>query len=277
MDKRRLILLLIMIVLVPIIFLQLRSMGQTSEPPPLPPQQTVQVVDEVQYVDVLVASGDIGFGTRLNDTHFSWKPWPAEAVSGNHITRDSNPQAIEQFTGGVVRSELFAEDPITARKIVMPGEQSVMSALLSPGMRAVTTRISVDTAAGGFIQPGDHVDIILTSSLAALQGGSGSKKYASQTIFENVRVMAIDQTFSNSSQSGASVIGSTATFEMTQNDAELLQQSEAQGDLSLTLRPIGTGNKFAKSNAKVQRSSGEVTSLTIYRDGQPTQLAIRGQ
>ncbi len=279
MDKRRLILLILMIILVPLIFLQLRKMGTPKAAPPPPPQQVTEVVERVQYTDILVASTDISFGTRLNESHMSWRPWPSEALLANHVTKDSNPQAMEAFIGGVAKAEFFAEDPISSRKIVMPGEKSVMSALLSPGMRAVTTRISVDTAAGGFIQPGDHVDIILTSSISSLQGASqGSKRFVSQTIFENVRVLAIDQTFSTSTEAGPAVIGSTATFELTQDDAEVLQQSVAQGDLSLTLRPLGKGSVPGRSHATVKSSNGgEVSSLVIYRDGQPSQVAIRGQ
>lgn len=278
MDKRRLILLVLMIVLVPLIFLQLRAMGTPAPAPAAPTQQVAEVVEKVQYRDILVATTDLSFGTKLNDSHMGWRPWPAEAVKSTHITKDTNKEALENFIGGVTKVEFYADDPISERKIVMPGEKSVMAAILNPGMRAVTTRISVDTAAGGFIQPGDNVDIILTSTVAALQNGpSTSKRYVAQTIFENVRVLAIDQTFSNNSENGAAVIGSTATFEMTQKDSEILQQSVAQGDLSLTLRPLGRGSVPGKSHATVKSSTGEVSSLVIYRDGQPTQVAIRGQ
>lgn len=279
MDRRRLLLLILMPILAVLIFFQLKKMGTPEAPPPAPPKQVTEVIEKVQYTDILVASTDISFGTRLNESHMSWRPWPAEAVQGNHITKDAQPQAMEDLTGAVTRTEFFAEDPISERKVVMPGEKSVMAAILNPGMRAVTTRISVDTAAGGFIQPGDHVDIILTTSVSSLQGAStNTKRYVAQTIFENVRVLAIDQRFSNDGEAGASVIGSTATFEMTQEDSELLQQSVAQGDLSLTLRPMGRGTAPGKSHASVKRSNaGEVSSLVIYRDGQPTQVAIRGQ
>ncbi|NNE58000.1 MAG: Flp pilus assembly protein CpaB [Hellea sp.] len=276
MDKRRLILLVGMLVLAPVIFILLRGMSQTEPAPVTETPQIVQpVVEKVDYTDVLVASNDFVFGSRLNETHFTWKQWPSDAVSPNYITRETTPQAMTELSGAVARADFFAGDPLTARKLVMPGESSVMSALLAPGMRAVTTRISVDTAAGGFIQPGDRVDIILTSSISEIQGSS--KRYTSDTIFENVRVLAIDQTFSSQGQAGAFVIGSTATFEMTQRDAEVLQQSVAQGDLSLTLRPIGKSSAPGTSRATSGQGSGEVSSLTIYRDGQPSQVAIRGK
>lgn len=277
MDKRRLIIAILMMVLAAALFFQIRKMGQPA-PQPVVPVAAEPVVEAVQYADVLVAAGDISFGSRLSEANLAWKKWPADVLSSDYITQDTRASAIQDLNGGVVRAEIYAGEPITERKVVMPGEKSVMSALLQPGMRAVTTRISVDTAAGGFIQPGDNVDIILTSSITAAATGTGNaKRYVSQTIFENVRVLAIDQTFSTNTESGASVIGSTATFEMTQGDSELLQQSVAQGDLSLTLRPIGRGKASGQSTASVKRQTNEVSSLTIIRNGQPTQVAIKGQ
>lgn len=277
MDKRRLILIVLLVVLIPFLFFQLRNLGaKPATPAPEFPQLQPQMVEQVEYSDVLVAATDIPYGTRLNESHLSWKQWPADAVSPNHVTKNVEPQAMETFLSSITKSDFFAGDPISKRKLVMAGEKSVMSALLNPGMRAVTTRISVDTAAGGFIKPGDNVDIILTSSVQGLQGG-GSKRFVSQTIFENVRILAIDQIFSNSAEGGSSIVGSTATFEMTQDDAEMLSQSVAQGDLSLTLRPLGRGAAPGKSHASVKRNTNEVSHLTIYRDGQPQQVAIRGQ
>lgn len=276
MDRRRAILIVVLVILSFVLFNVLRSMGsrnnnvnQVQAPVAAP------VVPQIEYTDVLVASGDIDTGTRLNETHFSWKPWPSEAVSANYITRDARPQAMEELSIGYAKTELYAEDPIVEKKIHMDGEKSLMAGIIRPGMRAVTTRISVDTAAGGFIQPGDNVDIILTSSVSGVQGSS--KRYISETIFENVKVRAIDQSFSHDGEGGATIIGSTATFEMTQEDAELLTQSVAQGDISLTLRPLGRGSAPGASHARVKRGSNEVQTLTIYRDGQPTQVAIRGQ
>lgn len=275
MDRKRLILIGFLLVLCFVLFNVLQRMGARNNAP-VPQQQPQQpVVEQVKYSDVLVASGDINRGSRLNETNFSWKPWPAEAVSPNHITRDNRPQAMEEFAAGFAKTDFYADDPIVAQKIHLSGEKSLMASIIRPGMRAVTTRISVDTAAGGFIQPGDNVDIILTSSVPGFQGSA--KRYVSETIFENVKVLAIDQSFSHDGSGGATIIGSTATFEMTQGDSELLNQSVAQGDISLTLRPMGRGSAAGRSHARVNRGSNEVSTLTIYRDGQPTQVAIKGQ
>ena len=198
------------------------------------------------------------------------------------ISNNVRPQAIEELERAIVRSPILEGEPISESKLVKAGSSGVMAALLKPGMRAVTTRISVDTAAGGFIQPGDRVDIILTQTVQPDQISSGrqtnQRLFIADTIFENVHVLAIDQTYSTGVEGGASVIGSTATFEMSQQDAELLQQSVSKGDLSLTLRGIVRSGVQAASAAKTEKKQVETEStLTVYRGGQPQQVAIRGQ
>jgi len=146
----------------------------------------------------------------------------------------------------------------------------------------VTSRISVDTAAGGFIQPGDRVDIILTAEIPintlTQQFDNNQRRSVASTIFENIHVLAIDQIYATNPETGAAVVGSTATFEMTQGDAEILEEAKTQGDLSLTLRGISDArNRFATSAATISREDNTATpTITIYRDGQPQIVAIRG-
>ena len=259
-----------------VIFTQVKRF---STPPPPPPviEQPQTIIEKVEYAKVLVATTEVPFGARLNETHLRWQDWPEETVTPDYIVQENgNEQAIEELTGSIARSVIFANEPISSRKIVRPGEAGLMAALLRPGMRAVTTRISVDSAAGGFIQPGDRVDIILTSSIQGQGVPGNAGGFSATTIFENVRVLAIDQVLNNSPESGPAIMGSTATFEMTQGDAELLQQSVAQGDLTLTLRPMaGSYAAPGKSHARIARNNSNAGTLTVYRDGQAQQVAIR--
>lgn len=281
MEPKRIALAAIMVIAAFLVFTQVRKMATpvTIEVP----AQTDVVAEQIEYTDVLVATSEVPFGTRLTEAHMKWIQWPAEVVGKDFLTNSVRPQAITELVGSVARSVIYENEPISERKLVKPGTQGLMATLLKPGMRAVTIRISVDTAAGGFIQPGDRVDVMLTTSQApnptfqAVQ--SRTQIFSANTIFENVRVLAIDQTFSTNSESGASVIGSTATFEMSQQDAEVLQEAVAQGDITLTLRPMGPiGDARGKSHARIKKkTSGEVSSLTVYRGGQPTQVAIKGQ
>ena len=279
MDSKRLILAAGLGLAAIVVFTQVKKLNapapQTSAPAPK------VVVQEVEYVDVLVAATNLRLGSRITEESVRWQQWPAEALTPSLISRNIREEAITEVSKAIVRSPMVAGEPINEAKLVKAGKSGVMAALLKPGMRAVTTRISVDTAAGGFIQPGDRVDIILTQSLqqdnAGAQGGS-QRVYVSETIFENVHVLAIDQTFSNSVDGGAAVIGSTATFEMSPDDSELLQESVSKGDLSLTLRGIIGSGAVAQSRAKTTKEEVEApASMTVYRAGQPQQVAIKGQ
>ena len=191
MEPKRLLLAGGLLVVAVVVFTYVRNM---ATPPPAPAAPSfAPVLDQIEYVDVLVASGEIPFGTRLNEAHMKWMQWPAEVVSPDFISNQTSPQAITEMVGSVARSIIYENEPISERKLVKAGSQGLMATLLAPGMRAVTTRISVDTAAGGFIQPGDRVDIILTTSSSAnpaVQSFQGrTQVFSAATIFENVRVM----------------------------------------------------------------------------------------
>ena len=280
MDTKRLILIAGLGVAALVVFTQAKKLGA---PAPLAPQQVAApIVQKVEYVKVLVAAQNLPLGSRVSEAAIEWKQWPAEAVSPAFISNDLRPTADAELLGAIVRSPIVQGEPVNEGKLVKAGESGVMAALLRPGMRAVTTRISVDTAAGGFIQPGDRVDIILTQTVQRNRTGNNQgnqRVYVSDTVFENVHVLAIDQMFSTSAESGATKIGSTATFEMSQKDAELLQQAVAKGDLSLTLRGIRNSRAVAPTTATFDKEEKEETEsiLTVYRGGQPQQVAIRGK
>lgn len=279
MDTKRLILIAGLGLAAVVVFTQAKKLGAPA--PVAPVKAAAPIIQKVEYVKVLVAAQNLPLGSRLGEAAFEWKKWPAEAVSPAFISNDLRPNADSELLNSIVRSPIVVGEPINEGKLVKAGGSGVMAALLKPGMRAVTTRISVDTAAGGFIQPGDRVDLILTQAVQRNRNDgnqTGNQRvYISDTIFENVHVLAIDQTFSTSAESGATKIGSTATFEMSQGDAELLQQAVAKGDLTLTLRGIRNSRAVAPTTATFDKEKSDTQSmLTVYRGGQPQQVAIRG-
>jgi len=263
-------------------FLQLQKL---STPPPVvdpTPTAAVQpIVAEVNYVKVLVAATDIPMGSRVTPDSLQWTKWPNEALSENLIDDVSRPEALDELNTAVARTAIYAGEPIVQRKLVLSGDRGQMSALLKPGMRAIATRISVDSAAGGFIQPGDRVDVVLTVQLKNENqvGGNNQNNYVAKTIFENVHVLAIDQVYGDTPEDQAFVVGSTALLELSQDDTEVLIEAQSTGDLSLILR--GLENRrvgFVPSAATVDRKkSGSVSSMTVYRNGRTQQVSIQGQ
>lgn len=281
METKRILLLGVLAVAGILVFTQVKKLTATTVPVAAAPA----VINQIEYVDVLVSALDMSYGSKVREESLMWKPWPAETISPAFITSVTRPEALQELLGSVVRTTMYTGEPIVAAKLIAPGDKGVMAALLSPGMRGVATRISVDTASGGFIQPGDRVDIILTEDIPQTQvlgqatTTTSQRLSVSRTIFENVKILAIDQRYGAGDELGAAVIGSTATFEMTQGDAELLQESESKGDLTLTLRGISDSqSRNGASAAKISRDNApqQASTLSVYRGGQPQIVALQG-
>lgn len=277
MDRKRLILIVALVGLMFVVFTTLRGMNtpETVEP------QIQTIVEEVDYTKVLAVSDPMRVGQRVSDGDLTWIDWPTEAVTPALITDDPDAEVpvMEALMGAVVREPLTPGDPLVMSRFIQAGDAGIMAALLSPGMRAVTVRISVDTAAGGFIQPGDKVDIILQENIQpdVNAAGGGEIQQVANTIFENVTVLAIDQSFTGTDMDGGALPGSTATLELSPEDAERITLAQVRGDLSLILR--GFAGSAARAPSRANSNSdveGSIPPLTIYRSGQPTNVAVRG-
>jgi pilus assembly protein CpaB len=135
-----------------------------------------------------------------------------------------------------------------------------MAAILPTGMRAVSTDISPETGAGGFILPNDHVDVILTRrDKDAEAANGGTEVHTSETILSNVRVLAIDQTVEEKNGQRV-VVGKTATLELSPRQSEHLALAHQLGTMSLALRSlVDSGSK------KVVEEKGNTDSVVVYR------------
>src|SRR5271154_274211 len=132
------------------------SGSDNSKPAPAAP------VVQLQTVDVLVAKSDIGLGQSVKPEDLQWQTWPAATASSTFIRRNERPDATTQIAGSIARAPFIAGEPIREPKLVKAPGSGFMAAILPTGMRAVSTEISPETGAGGFILPNDRVDVILT-------------------------------------------------------------------------------------------------------------------
>jgi pilus assembly protein CpaB len=210
-------------------------------------------VAQLATVDVLIAKNDIGMGTAIAGADLQWQAWPAATTGAAFITKKDRPGAIEELNGAITRAPFTAGEPIREGKLIKAnGAAGYMAAILPSGMRAVSTEISPETGAGGFILPNDRVDVILSKrpNNDAKQGG---KSPVSETILTNVRVLAIDQTVEEKNGQRV-VVGKTATIELTPRQAETLAQSRQLGTLSLALRSLLDANKVTETDDGDQKS-----------------------
>lgn len=233
---------------------------------------------------VLVASHAIPAGRYVSADDLKWQEWPANAPASSFVDKKTDPEALEKMVGAVARYPLVEGEPVTNGKLQQPGTAGFMAVMLTPGMRAASIRIDPEAAAGGFIQPNDRVDVILTRSRdnngGEGQGSGGGKGVSSDLILANVRVLAIDAEYSPPrSQDGGgprggqgiALIGSRATLELSEADATLLNAARKAGDLSLTLRSIADQNspEGATPVGRAYRNGGGqgAEGIRVYRYG----------
>ena len=177
--------------------------------------------------------------------------------------------AMQALSGAIVREPILSGEPIVERKLVRGGQGGYMSVVLQPGMRAVSVPVTVESGAGGFILPGDRVDVVMTrKGDQGGGGGAGAPSAVADTVLRNVRVVAIDQRVEPDKNAKA-IVGSTATLETPAGDVEMLLRSKAQGELSLVLRSYA--DLGGASGAMAARAS----TIRIVRAGHISEATVQ--
>lgn len=199
-------------------------------------QQVQPVVKETPAARILVAARTLRVGTILKEEDIKWQDWPEKGLSEAYFAAPQ--EKIKPLAGKVVRTPLTAGEPVTRASLVSQGDRGFMAAILTPGMRAVTVQLSPTSSVGGFIFPGDRVDVILSQSVPV--PGTRIPYVVSETVFQNVRVLGVDQR--STANEDQVRIAKTATLEVTPKMAEKVAMLSSLGTLSLSLRSLAAGN-----------------------------------
>lgn len=243
---------------------------------------------------VLVAKRDLPVGARLVAADVGWQPWPSDSVNTAFITNGAAPVApdgkveaakaavaatADQMIGGdpakvvegaIVRDPILVGEPITPRKIVRGGEGGYLSVVLTPGKRAMSVPVTSDTAVGGFILPGDRVDVLSTRE-APISGDGGGKMTIAETVLQNIRVLALDQATA-AEKDAKSIVAATATLEVGPVEAETLARAKAGGPITLALRAY---TDMGGPSGVTRAVAGDDSTVRINRGGQTTSVAVR--
>jgi pilus assembly protein CpaB len=241
---------------------------------------------------VLVAKRDLPIGTRLVAADVAWQAWPSGAVNGAFITNGAAPDGkveaakatlaatADQMAGvdpanvvdgAIVRDPILTGEPITARKIVRGGEGGYLSVVLTPGKRAMSVPVTSDTAVGGFILPGDRVDVVSTRDAPAVPDSvAAGKVIIAETVLQNIRVLALDQS-AVAEKDAKSIVAATATLEVGPVEAETLARAKAYGPVTLALRAYTD----LGGPSGVTGPAGGDSTVRINRGGATTSVAVR--
>jgi len=187
---------------------------------------------------ILVARLALPAGTFVKPEDVRWQPWPEGALDASYVQQGKREPA--SFTGAVVRRGIVAGEPITDARVVKPGDRGFLAVVLSPGSRAVSVPVTVSSAISGLVFPGDRVDLILSHrSAEAGAHGKAESILASETVLENVRVIAMDQsTDDQKGKAAVAAVPKTATLEVTPRQAEMVMVAAELGKLAFSLRSL---------------------------------------
>lgn len=232
---------------------------------------------QIALTDVLVLSEDVPVGGTL-DSQMRWEQWPADGLNDTFITRDKQPDAMQKLKGSVARIAMYAGEPVRRSKLVGEGK-SLMSSILPSGMRAVATQISAETSAGGFILPNDRVDVIMTrrADKNGSAGGANGDGFITETILKNIRVLAIDQTIQEDEEGKKTKVGTTATLELTPEQAEIITVAQQMADkLALALRSVAdTQEKPSDQADYLVSGNGRRGTVRLVKAGEVSEVGAK--
>lgn len=176
---------------------------------------------------IVVAKQPLRFATELNASMLKEVAWTADAVPAGAFAKIGDILA-----GGrrVVLAAIEENEPVLSLKITGAGQRATLSALVKPGMKAVTIRVNDVEGVGGFVLPGDHVDVVLTRQIDKGQA-------TTDVVLQNTRVLAVDQTADERSAKAA--VAKSVTLEVDTVDAQKIWLASSVGSLSLLLRKAG--------------------------------------
>ncbi len=181
-------------------------------------------------VEVVVAAQPIARGSALEAGMMKVANFPKGNVPANSF------QNIEELTGQngkrLALRSFVPDEPILNGEVSEPNGRLNLAGALHAGMRAVSVRSNEVVGVGGFILPGDHVDVILTH-----QTGTGDKQHSiTQVLAENALVLGVDQ--SANPETNTPVVAKAVTVEVSPDQAQTISLGQSLGTISLALRYV---------------------------------------
>jgi pilus assembly protein CpaB len=179
---------------------------------------------------IVVAKQALRFGTELAASMLEEVPWPTQALPAGAFAK------VGDLIGGgsrVVLAAIERNEPVLALKVTGAGQRATLSALVKPGMKAVTIRVNDVEGVGGFVLPGDRVDVALTRQIDKTSA-------TTEVVLQGAKVLAVDQ--SADERATKASVPKSVTLEVDTLEAQKLSLAATVGNLSLLLRQAGDTN-----------------------------------
>ena len=223
-----------------------------TPPPPVVVAEAPAPPPKPKTVSVLVAGSALEVGRTLTADNMEWQEWPEGTVRREQgialaFVDNEKSEILRQYDGAVLRTAMVRNEPFSDDKVIRPGGGGLLALVLAPGTRSLTIPVTAINGAGGMVQPGDRVDLLLTMALTDPQAGAinantkeARPRIVTETIERDLKVLARDRSFNPSSAPDAPV-PSNITFEVTPQQAESVITAGRIGDFSVIMRPLRIG------------------------------------
>ena len=215
-----------------------------------PPQE---VVMQEGMTSILVAKIDIPMGELINPTNVKLEPWPKDSTPDGALTK------LSDIEGRRLRAEIFAGEAILAKKLLPKGANtSTATEFIPKGYRVVSVEVDKSDGAG-MIMPGDRVDVLLNVRSNASVGISAAR---TQTILQDIKVFAVDDTFKLGSKEKGNVTISAKTISLlvTPKQAEKLDMGMELGKVRLVMRGLDDKEVVTSSSVSIADLFGNTES-----------------
>jgi pilus assembly protein CpaB len=251
------------------------------------------VASTVNGVPVVVAASPIERGVSLQPALLKVVRYPADSVPAGAFTD------VAALTGAgeprLALRSLAANEPVLPAKISGAGGKATLSGTLSPGMRAISVRSNDVAGVGGFVLPGDRIDVLVTRPAST----ESNPPMLTQVLAENVRVLGVDQ--SDDVDADKPVVAKAVTIEVSPAQAQSISLAQQVGSVTLSLRQIadealqdrkvttfgdlGGGAKAASSGHRTARRpgtghgglSGGMTEVKVTRGVEISGYPVRAE
>lgn len=232
------------------------------------PEPVVQ--SSIEMTQILVTAKTVVAGKKIEKSDLKWQEWPEDALFPGAIIKDMEESPVEGILGKRVKRSFDEGEPFLESAITSSKTSNVLTAKLSKNKRAMAIDVSAMSMVGGFLVPGDFVDVIMTYKVKVDANSNQDvkntvKSLASETIMQNIRVLAVDQLAEPAAEDKGKV-GRTVTLEVSSEQQQILALAGSLGDLHLSLRGAGDDeivdtSKDIVTDVKIGQTLGMVTEL----------------
>jgi pilus assembly protein CpaB len=210
---------------------------------------------------IVVAAQPLPFGTELAPQMLREIAWPQDALPNGAFAKIQDMLSAGKR---IVLSPVEPNEPVLAVKITGPGQRATLSALVGEGMKAVTVRVNDVEGVGGFVLPGDRVDVVMTRQI---DKGAAT----TEVVLQNARVLAVDQQADERNAKPA--VAKAVTLEVDTTGAQKVWLAASVGNLSLVLRRAG--DTKAEATRRISLRDLGAPDTPAARDGSVATIVVK--